>query len=59
MLDLKFVRQNPDLVRQAIENKGEKVDLSRFLELDQEHLDPICTTIETSVRTRVRKIGRS
>jgi len=39
MLDLKFVRQNSDLVRQAIENKGEKVDLNRFLELDQEYRD--------------------
>jgi len=39
MLDLKFVRQNPDLIRRAIENKGEKVDLNRFLELDQEYRD--------------------
>jgi len=39
MLDLKFVRQNADLVREAIANKGEKVDLSRFLSLDQEYRD--------------------
>jgi seryl-tRNA synthetase len=39
MLDLKFIRQNADLVRQAIENKGEKVDLDRFFELDQEYRD--------------------
>jgi len=39
MLDLKFVRQNADLVRQAIANKGEKVDLNRFLSLDQECRD--------------------
>ncbi len=37
MLDQKFVRQNPDVIRRAIENKGEKVDLDRFLKLDQEH----------------------
>ncbi len=39
MLDLKFVRQNADLVREAIANKGEKVDLNRFLSLDQEYRD--------------------
>lgn len=39
MLDLKFVRQNADLVREAIANKGEKVDLNRFLRLDQEYRD--------------------
>lgn len=39
MLDIKFVRHNADLVRQAAENKGEKVDLDRFLSLDQEYRD--------------------
>jgi len=34
MLDLKFIRENVELVRQAIANKGEKVDLDRLLELD-------------------------
>lgn len=36
MLDLKFVRANPDIVRQALVNKGVAVDLDRILELDQE-----------------------
>jgi seryl-tRNA synthetase len=36
MLDLKFVRANPDLVRKAIHDKGEKADLDRLLELDEE-----------------------
>jgi len=35
MLDLKFVRSNPDDVRRAIENKGEKADLDRLLEVDR------------------------
>jgi seryl-tRNA synthetase len=39
MLDHKFVRQHPELVRQAIENKGEKADLDTFVRLDQEHRD--------------------
>ena len=34
MLDRKFIRQEPDLVRQAILDKNEKGDLDRFLELE-------------------------
>ncbi len=34
MLDLKFVRTNPDIVRQALVNKGVDVDLDRLLALD-------------------------
>lgn len=36
MLDLKFVRSNPDVVRQALIHKGVQVDLDRILALDQE-----------------------
>lgn len=36
MLDLRFVRNNPDVVRQALENKGVEVDLDRILALDVE-----------------------
>lgn len=36
MLDLKFVRSNPDIVRQALINKGVEVDLDRILALDVE-----------------------
>jgi len=35
MLDLKFIRNNPDLVRQAIINKNEKADLDEVLALDE------------------------
>ena len=34
MLDQRFVRQNPDAVRQAAANKNERVDVDRFLDLD-------------------------
>ncbi|MFC1683564.1 serine--tRNA ligase, partial [Candidatus Zixiibacteriota bacterium] len=37
MLDLKFIRQNPDVVGQAIENKGEEADLDRLLIVDEEY----------------------
>ncbi|HOL18470.1 MAG TPA: serine--tRNA ligase, partial [Bacillota bacterium] len=36
MLDLKFVRENPDKVREAMELKGEPADLDHLLEYDQE-----------------------
>jgi seryl-tRNA synthetase len=36
MLDLKFVRQNPDLIRQTLKNKNVNVDLDRLLALDVE-----------------------
>jgi len=35
MLDLKFIRENTDIVREAIRNKGEKADLDLLLSLDQ------------------------
>ncbi len=34
MLDLKFIRENAELVRQAIANKHEKADLDALLQLD-------------------------
>jgi seryl-tRNA synthetase len=36
MLDLKFIRENTDLVRQAIENRRDTAPLDEILELDQE-----------------------
>ncbi len=36
MLDLKFIRENPDLVRAGIKNKNEQADLDQILALDEE-----------------------
>lgn len=36
MLDLKLIRSNPDLVRQAAANKGVEVEIDRILALDEE-----------------------
>ena len=36
MLDLKFLRENPDLVRQGIRNKRETADIDSILKLDEE-----------------------
>jgi seryl-tRNA synthetase len=35
MLDTRFIREHPDVVKQAVANKNEKVDIDRFLELDR------------------------
>ncbi|MGI6036648.1 MAG: serine--tRNA ligase [Limnochordia bacterium] len=35
MLDLKFIRANPELVAEAMANRGEEVPLERLLELDE------------------------
>jgi len=35
MLDIKFIRNNIELVRQAISNKNEKADLDKLLEIDE------------------------
>jgi len=38
MLDRKFIRQNPDRVRQAVADKRESADVDAFLDLDGRHL---------------------
>ncbi|HDK35284.1 MAG TPA: serine--tRNA ligase, partial [Bacteroidetes bacterium] len=35
MLDLKFIRENPDLVKNAVKNKNEKADIDKLLVLDE------------------------
>jgi len=35
MLDMKFIRENPELVKRAIINKNEKTDINNVLELDK------------------------
>jgi seryl-tRNA synthetase len=35
VLDIKFIRQNPELVKAAISNKGEKADIDAFLAIDE------------------------
>ncbi len=35
MLDLKFIRENPDKVKQAAKNKGENTDVDLLLDLDE------------------------
>jgi seryl-tRNA synthetase len=43
VLDPKFIRQNPDEVKKAIANKGEKADVDGFLAADQRRRDIIAS----------------
>jgi len=36
MLDLRFIRKNPDLVREALAKRGEELSVDDFLEMDEE-----------------------
>ena len=61
MLDLKFVRENPDIVRQAMELKGEAADLDGLLALDNKRRDQL-KEVEDLKQTRNRvskEIGRA
>jgi len=36
MIDIKFIRENADKVKQAIKNKNIDLDINKLLKLDQE-----------------------
>lgn len=36
MLDIKFIRQNPDIIKKALERRGQSQNLDQFLKLDEE-----------------------
>ncbi|NLA27469.1 MAG: serine--tRNA ligase [Firmicutes bacterium] len=61
MLDLKFIREHPEIVREAIIQKNEPADLERLLELDQERRLLLQEADELKqLRNRVSKeIGRT
>lgn len=41
MLDIKFIRENPDIVKDAVKKKFMKVDVDRILELDKKRRDTL------------------
>ncbi len=56
MLDLKFVREHPEKVREAIMQKNEPADLDRLLDLDQERRNLLQQAEELKqMRNRVSK----
>jgi seryl-tRNA synthetase len=57
MLSLQFIRENPELVRQAVANKGiTDAPIDRILELDVEHRQ-LLTTIE-ALRAEQNQVNR-
>jgi len=60
MLDIKFIRENPDIVKKALQDKGVKVDIDEFLRLDAERRKAL-TEMETLKREKNEassKIGK-
>ena len=41
MLDIKFIRENSDIVKDAVKKKAMKVDVDRILELDKKRRDTL------------------
>ncbi len=50
MLDLKFIRENPELVKQGIKNKNEKDRVDEILALDEKRRDLILQTDELKAK---------
>ncbi len=57
MLSLQFIRENPDIVRAAIQNKSVKVDFDAFLALDDKR-KPLQQQVE-SLRARRNELSAS
>ena len=43
MLDMNFVRENPDAVKEALAKRHSKIDLDAFLELDKQRREVSAT----------------
>ena len=56
MLDIKFIRQNPDKVKEGCRKKQAKVDIDKLLELDKKKRDYL-KEIE-SLRSEQKKFGK-
>ncbi|MDD3645817.1 MAG: serine--tRNA ligase [Candidatus Gracilibacteria bacterium] len=56
MLDIKIIRQNPELVKDVIKKRNLTLDLDKFLEIDREKLDLIIQVDELrAIKNRVSK----
>lgn len=67
MLDLKFIRENPDLVKQGLLNKNEKVTIDELLALDLERRNKLQTVEELKAKrnkvsqevAQLKKVGQN
>lgn len=60
MLDLKFVRSNPDIVKQALEKRGAKVNLDEFLALEEQRRKTLAQveSLKNKRNTVSEEVGR-
>ncbi len=57
MLDIKFIRENPDQVKKGAIDKGIKVDIDKVLELDEKRRALI--TKQEALRAEQKKLGQA
>ena len=50
MLDIKFVRDNPELVLQNLKNRNNPMNLDRFMELEKQRREIIAETENLKAR---------
>ena len=56
MLDIKIIRNNPDLVKDNIKKRNLTLDLDKFLEIDAEKLDLLVKVDELrAIKNKVSK----
>jgi len=56
MLDIKFIRENPEKVKEAAQNRGYKIDIDKLLKLDEEKRDLMKEFEE--IRSKKKKLGK-
>ncbi len=59
MLDIKFVRSNPQIVKEALEKRGASINLDEFLELDEQRREKLAEVENLKNRRNVvsKEIG--
>jgi len=57
MLDIKFIRENPEKIKKAIQNKGLNIDIDKFLDLDKRK-NQLLKEVE-SLRAKQNKLGKN
>ena len=60
MLDMNFVRENPDAVKEALAKRHSKIDLDAFLELDKQRREVILSVekLKSQRNSASQEIGR-
>lgn len=60
MLDIKLVRNNPELIREAVKKRGEEIDLDGFLKLDEKRRELLYEVeqLKNQRNTVSQEIGR-